>query len=93
MKRASLLFATLLTTSVVQADETSAQRCAEEAFNITGESRYELKRSRQVSYGQDWYEVTLNALESGQQLTCKVRRGKVTAMNVGISTDKQIAMR
>ena len=85
MKRANsfaLATTTLLLSSFVSAQDKDPQICAEAAFEVTGETRYELLSARQIALGRDWYRLKLEAEQSGTEVVCKIRRGRITTLHV-----------
>lgn len=85
MKRASLFTCLLLTLTgslSAAASERTSQQCAEAAFEITGEARYEVTEFRTPFYGYRWHVVTLKSLETGSEVTCRSRRGRITELTM-----------
>lgn len=80
MKRASLFSCLLLTLTGsinATAEEDIARNCAEAAFEVTGDIHYEVTDVRTRFYGFGRDIVTLMARDSGTEVTCKVRRGRI----------------
>ncbi|MFT7307046.1 MAG: hypothetical protein ACI9P7_002316 [Candidatus Azotimanducaceae bacterium] len=82
-KRASSLFIIAAVTycAGATAADNLPQKCADAAFNETGESKFDLKKSRQMMTGVSWHELVLSSKVSDLEVTCKIRRGRVTQLH------------
>lgn len=81
--RASSLFIIAAVTfcAGASAADNLPQKCADAAFIETGESNFNLKKSRQMMTGVSWHELVLSSKVSDLEVTCKIRRGRVTQMH------------
>jgi len=66
----------------VSAADNLPQKCADAAFIETGVSTFEIKKSRQLMTGVSWHELVLSSKVSDLEVTCQIRRGRVTQMHM-----------
>ncbi len=89
MKRANSFAFTLAATTLIlsgfaAAQEKEPQICADAAFEVIGETRYALLSARQLSPGRERYRLKLEAVQSGAEVICKIRRGQITTLQIDL---------